>query len=146
MDLLQHNVPTKHHIPLPKPHHQSAGSLSYPKTNQSTITPKMQLQPQFSNSSHLQFMAHRGIRLHPIYVEYSISCIKAFMTSLHSTGTLSQLAWIALTWAQHVASTSVTILEDTSTQLLNLAPMQWISNLCKILNKIITTVEFSRSR
>ena len=87
-----------------------------------------------------------GIRLHPVYVEYSISCIKAFMTSLHSTGTLSQLAWIALTWAQHVASTSVTILEDTSTQLLHLAPMQWISNLCKILNKIITTVEFSRSR
>ena len=56
------------------------------------------------------------------------------MTSLRSTGTLSQLAWIALAWAQHVAGTSIPILEDTSTQLLHLAPMQWIPNLRKILN------------
>ena len=78
--------------------------------------------------------AHGGIGLHPLYVEYSISCIKAFMTSLHSTGTLSPLAWIPLAWAQHVASTSISILEDTLTQLPHLAPMQWIPNLCKILN------------
>ena len=84
--------------------------------------------------------AHGGIRLHPLYVEYSISCIKAFMTSLHSTGTLSQLAWIALAWTQHVASTSILILEDTSTQLPHLAPMQWIPNLCKILNNNNATI------
>ena len=78
--------------------------------------------------------AHRGIRLHPLYMEYSISCIKAFTTSIHSTGTLSQLAWIVLAWAQHVAGTSVLILEDTSTKLPHLTPMQWIPNLCKILN------------
>ena len=82
--------------------------------------------------------AHRGIRLHPLYVEYSISCIKTFMTSLRSTGTLSQLAWIALAWVQHVAGTSSLILKDTSTQLPHLTPMQWIPNLRKILNNNAT--------
>ena len=84
--------------------------------------------------------AHRGSGLHPLYVDYSMSCIKAFMTSLHSTGTLSQLAWIALAWAQHVASTSILILEGTSTKRPHLAPIQWIPNLCKILNKNSTTI------
>ena len=49
---------------------------------------------------------HGGIGQCSLYVEY-FSCIKAFLTSLHSTGTLSHLAWIALAWAQHVAGTTV---------------------------------------
>ena len=68
--------------------------------------------------------AHRGIRLCPLYVDYSILSIKAFTTSLRSTGTLSQLAWIVLAWAQHMAGTSILILEDTSTKLPHLTPMQ----------------------
>ena len=33
MDILQHNLSTKHVIPLPEPHHQSARLLYYSKTN-----------------------------------------------------------------------------------------------------------------
>ena len=84
--------------------------------------------------------AHGAIGLCPLYMEYSISCIKAFITSLRSTGTQSQLAWIALAWAQHVAGTSVPILEDTSTKLPHLTPMQWIPNLCTILNNNNATI------
>ena len=84
--------------------------------------------------------AHGGIRLCSLYVKYSILCIKAFLTSLCSTGTLSQLAWIALAWAQHMGSTSVLILEDTYTKLPQLAPAQWIPNLCIILNDNNATI------
>ena len=84
--------------------------------------------------------AHGGIGLHSLYMEYSISCINAFLTSLCSTGKLSQLSRIALAWAQHVASTSVLILKDAHTKLPQLTPMQWIPNLCQILNDNNTTI------
>ena len=140
MDLLQHNLPTKHHIPLPKPHHQSAGLLSHPKTSKAPLLQKCGYNCNSPTTVIYSLQAHGGIGLHPLYVEYSISCIKAFMISLQSTGTLSQLAWIALAWAQHVAGTSIPILEDTSTKLPHLAPMQWIPNLHKILNNNSTAI------
>ena len=112
MDLLQHNLSTKHYIPFPSLTISQQDCYLIHKQIKALLVQKCGNNCNSPTVVVYSLQAHGGIGLHPLYVEYSVSCIKAFMTSLHSTCTLSQLAWIALAWAQHVAGTSIPILED----------------------------------
>ena len=82
-----------------------------------------------------------GIGLRTLSVERGISQTYLLLACLRSPGVPAKLANIAISWAQFLAGTSVSIFEDVTTSLPHLAPMQWIPQVRKFLHSTSCQIE-----
>ena len=80
-----------------------------------------------------------GIGLRTLSVERGISQTYLLMACL--PGVPAQLAQIAISWAQFLAGTSISIFEDVSTSLPHLVPMQWIPQVQNFLKTTDCRIE-----
>ena len=82
-----------------------------------------------------------GVGLRSLYTERGIAQVYALMACLRSEGLPCDLALIMISWGQFLAGTSFPILENTTTPLPHLIPMQWLPSLRDFLGSVDCRLE-----
>ena len=82
-----------------------------------------------------------GLGLRTLSVERGISQTYLLLACLRSPGVPAKLANIAISWAQFLAGTSVSVFEDVSTPIPYLAPMKWIPQVRQFLHSTNCHIE-----
>ena len=86
-----------------------------------------------------------GVEMRKLNVEQGIGQLYYLLMSLRADGVSRDLAQIAISWAQLLAGTSISIFSDTETKLPHLDPMKWLPAIRDFLASMKCTLEMDKN-